>query len=110
MNETIELGGRLREDMGMAIDTIVVNGVYPQRFAVAEAKRLAALDGQVSAKARRALESAIAGFNRARGQRAEVSRLRRATDTPVRTLPFLFEPDLGVAEVERLSRELEQRL
>ena len=110
VNETIELAGRLREDMGMGIDTIVVNGVYPQRFAAAEAKRLAALDGRVSSEARPALESALSGFRRARGQRAEVGRLRRAADAPVRTLPFLFEPDLGPAEVELLSRELERRL
>jgi anion-transporting ArsA/GET3 family ATPase len=110
VNETIELAGRLREDMGMGIDTIVVNGVYPQRFAAAEAKRLAALDGRVSSTARPALESALSGFRRARGQRAEVGRLRRAADAPVRTLPFLFEPDLGPAEVELLSRELERRL
>jgi cellulose biosynthesis protein BcsQ len=110
VNETIELGGRLRQDLGIGLDTIVVNGVYPQRFAAAEAKRLAALDGRVSAKARPAVETALSGFRRARGQRAEVSRLRRAAVAPVRTLPFLFAPDLGVAEVERLSRELEQRL
>ena len=110
VNETIELGGRLRSDMGMEIDTIVVNGLYPLRFAAAEAKRLAALDGRVSAKARPALETALSSFHRARGQRAEVSRLRRAADAPVRTLPFLFEPDLGPADVEHLSRELERRL
>ena len=110
VNETIELGGRLREDMGMEIDTIVVNGVYPQRFAAAEAKQLAALDGRVAAKTRSAMDTALAGFHRARDQRAEVARLRRAAEAPVRTLPFLFEPDLGAAEVEQLSRELEQRL
>jgi anion-transporting ArsA/GET3 family ATPase len=110
VNETIELGGRLREDMGMGIDTIVVNGVHPLRFEAAEAKRLAALDGRVSTQTRSALDTALSGFRRARGQRAEVSRLRRAAEAPVRTLPFLFEPDLGAAEVERLSRELEQRL
>ena len=110
VNETIELGGRLREDMGMEIDTVVVNGVYPQRFAAEEAKRLAALDGRVAAGTRSAVDIALAGFHRARDQRNEVGRLRRAVDAPVRTLPFLFQPDLGAAEVEQLSRELEQRL
>jgi len=110
VNETIELGERLREDMGMEIDAIVVNAVYPERFETSEAERIAALDGRVSEAAREALEVALSEFRRARGQRAEIARLRRAADAPVSTLPFLFEPELGMREVERLSRELERKL
>jgi anion-transporting ArsA/GET3 family ATPase len=110
VNETIDLGARLREDMGMGLDAIVVNGVYPERFAAAEAKRLSALDGRVSPAARAAVTSALSEFRRAREQRAEIARLRRAAEAPVRTLPFLFESDLGPAEVRRLATELRRRL
>ena len=110
VNETIDLGERLRAEMGMALDAILVNAVYPERFDTAEAKRLAAVNGRGPAAVRPALESALSELRRVRGQRAEVARLRRAADAPVRTLPFLFEPELGAAEVDRLSRELERRL
>ena len=35
---------------------------------------------------------------------------RRASSAPVLTLPFVFEPDLGREELERLARVLERRL
>ena len=110
VNETIELDARLRDEMGMPIDAIVVNGVYPERFTNAEAERMEAVDGAGSAGARGAVEAALSEHARARTQRSELGRLRRAVDTPVATLPYLFEPDLGVDELETLSRELERRL
>jgi hypothetical protein len=39
--------------------------------------------------------------------RAQVARLRRGLrEVDVCTLPFLFAPELGPAELERLGREL----
>jgi anion-transporting ArsA/GET3 family ATPase len=110
VNETIELDARLRDEMGMKIDAIVVNGVYPERFTNAEAERMAAVNGAGSPGARAAVAVALSEHARARTQRSELGRLRRAVETPVATLPFLFEPDLGVEELESLSRELERRL
>jgi anion-transporting ArsA/GET3 family ATPase len=110
VNETIELGERLRSDMKMSIDAIVVNGVYPDRFTNADAERLAAADGQLSPGARAALRAALSEHARARAQRSELGRLRRAVDVPVGTLPYLFEADLGLEQLEALSRELERRL
>src|SRR3954447_6085626 len=46
VNETIDLGARLREQMEMEIDAIVVNSVYPERFTNADAERMASVDGQ----------------------------------------------------------------
>jgi hypothetical protein len=57
-----------------------------------------------------ALRAALSEHRRARGQRAQLRRLRGALDSDVVTLPYLFEPDLGLEEWERLSRELERRL
>jgi anion-transporting ArsA/GET3 family ATPase len=110
VNETIDLGGRLRAEMGMAIDAIVVNGVYPERFTSAEAERIASLDGAGSPGARAALRAALSEHRRARAQRAELGRLRRAVESPVATLPYLFEPDLDAEQLEQLSRELERKL
>jgi anion-transporting ArsA/GET3 family ATPase len=110
VNETIDLGQRLREQMGMAIDAIVVNGVYPERFTKAEAERMTSVDGTGAAGSRAALRAALSEHKRSRAQRSELGRLRQAVDTPVATLPYLFDPDLGAEQLESLSRELERRL
>jgi anion-transporting ArsA/GET3 family ATPase len=110
VNETLELGGRLREEMGLELEAVVVNGLYPERFTGDEAKLLASLDGAGSAGQRAALRAALFEHRRARAQRAELRRLRREADAPVATLPYLFQPDLGPEQLERLSKELERRL
>src|SRR4051794_13875642 len=38
VNETLDFAGRLRDEMGMAIDEIVVNAIYPERFSTEEAR------------------------------------------------------------------------
>jgi len=104
--ETLELEKRLDEEMDMGLDSIVVNGLYPERFSRDEAKRLAALDGGGPPGAR----AALLEHERARAQRSQLRRLRRGAGAPVLTLPFLFEPELGLEQIEQLSRELERRL
>lgn len=110
VNETIDLSARLRADMGMEIDATVVNAVLPDRFSDREVERLAALDGRLSDAARAALGAALSEHGRAGEQRAEIGRLLEAGGAPPVELPFLFEPDLGPAEVEELSRRLEDQL
>jgi hypothetical protein len=110
VNETIEFERRLADELTMAVEHVVVNGVYPQRFSGGEARRLRSLDGRGSAAASAALRAALAEHERARGQRSQLRRLRRHVDAPVATLPYLFEPQLGRAQVERLANALERRL
>ena len=106
VNESAALEHDLREEVGVAVDRIYMNGLYPERFSKAEAERLAALaegeDGAVRAAARAALSE----HGRARSQRAQLARLRRRVEAPVKTLPFLFEPELGPEAARRLSRRL----
>jgi anion-transporting ArsA/GET3 family ATPase len=108
VNETIDLRAALRSDMGMRIDWIVVNALLPDRFDSDEVSRLAALDGKLSDAARAAVATALSEHGRAEEQREELARLRDALDVPLSTLPFLFEPDLGAAQVKELSRRLEE--
>ena len=111
VNETIELEGRLRDELGMALDAIVVNAVYPQRFSAADARRLEALDGRGSAEARAAAaRGALGGAPRARRARRRRRACGARREAPVFTLPFLFEPDIGPEQLERLARVLERRL
>jgi anion-transporting ArsA/GET3 family ATPase len=104
--ETLELEGRLRDEMDMELSSVVVNAVYPARFTGEEAEHLAALDGRPSA----AVQAALLEHERAREQRSQLGRLRRGAAAPVVTLPFLFEPELGLEQIEQLSRELERKL
>ena len=116
--ETLELETRLGEEMAIKLDAIVVNGLYPERFSRSEGERLASLDGSASAGAPAsapagpsgAVRAALLEHERARAQRNQLRRLRRGADAPVMTLPFLFEPELGLEQIEQLSRELERRL
>jgi anion-transporting ArsA/GET3 family ATPase len=106
VNETAALEHDLRSEVGISVDRIYMNGLYPQRFSNEEAERLAGLaDGQNGA-VRSAARAAVSEHGRARSQRAQLARLRRRVEAPVRALPFLFEPELGVEAARRLAGKL----
>lgn len=109
VTETIEFRDRLRAEMGLAVHLVVMNGLYPERFSGDEARALAAVDGGGGGAGHVAVRAALSEHRRARAQRSQLRRLRKELDGAV-ALPYLFEPELGLAEVEHLSRELERRL
>lgn len=106
VNESAALERDLREEVGVAVDRIYMNGLYPERFSAAEIEQLAALAEGENGSVRAAARAAVSEHNRARSQRAQLARLRRRVEAPVKTLPFLFEPELGVEGAERLARGL----
>ncbi len=106
VNESAALEQDLRGEVGVAVDRIYLNGLYPERFSKEEAERLTALAGDCEGIERAAARAALSEHDRARSQRAQLARLRRRVETPVRTLPFLFEPDLDVEAARQLSRRL----
>ena len=106
VNESAALEHDLRDEVGVAVDRIYLNGLYPERFSKEEAERLAALAGDCEGIERAAARAALSEHDRARSQRAQLARLRRRVETPVKTLPFLFEPDLDVEAARQLSRRL----
>jgi anion-transporting ArsA/GET3 family ATPase len=109
VNETVEFERALRRDLNISVDAIVVNAVHPERFKRSDLERLEGASGG-SAVARAAVAAAISEHRRARGEHAQVRRLRRAAEAPVVTLPRIFEPELDRDDLERLSAELERRL
>jgi anion-transporting ArsA/GET3 family ATPase len=111
VNETLELEDRLQGAVGTGLDAIVVNAVYPERFSKADAERMrTAAENGHRPEAVGALRAALTEYERARSQRTHLRRLRREASTPVLTLPFLFEPHVGLDEWRRLGRELERKL
>ncbi len=107
VNETLELGDRLQDAIGLGLDSIVVNGLYPARFSSKEADvlRAAAADG-LGPEARGAVMAALAEHARAKAQRSHVRRLKRDAVAPVHTLPFLFEAEVGLEEYATLAVKL----
>jgi anion-transporting ArsA/GET3 family ATPase len=109
VNETVEFERALRRELDMAVDAIVVNAVHPVRFRPPEVQRLRKVSGG-SRVAQAAVSASLSEHRRARAEHAQVKRLRRAAAAPVKTLPRIFQPELGRDELERLSAELERRL
>jgi len=106
VNESATLEAELRDEVGVAVDRVYMNGLYPERFSAEEAERLAALAASQGGAIRAASNAALSEQRRARAQRAQLARLRRRVQAPVRSLPFLFEPELGLEAARRLAARL----
>jgi anion-transporting ArsA/GET3 family ATPase len=105
VNETATLERELREEIGVAVDRVYMNALYPERFSAAEAEKLdGGEDG--SAAVRGALRAAASEQRRARAQRAQLERLRERVGSPVEELPFIFEPELRVDDLRDLAAAL----
>ena len=107
VNETLELGARLQAAVGVGLDAVIVNGLYPERFNGKEAEQLrtAAADG-LAPDALAAVKAALTEHERARSQRSHLRRLKREAEAPVHTLPFLFATDIGLEEYGTLAAKL----
>jgi hypothetical protein len=101
----------LKRELGLELDRIVVNGLYPERFGPRHRATLArALETAGTPPERTALRAALSEHARAKGQREQLARLEEATGREPAQLPFLFEPEMGADEFESLSRVLEEAL
>lgn len=110
VNETLEFREKLRDEMRMQTDAVVVNSLLPERFSAEEAERIEPLNGDHgSPEVASALRAALSEQRRARGQRAQLRRLKKEVDGVI-TLPHLFEPELRLADFEKLSAELARKL
>lgn len=110
VNETIEFRAKLSDEMGIGTDAVVVNQLLPERFGADEVERIEAVNGDHgSPEVAAALRAALSEQRRARSQRAQLRRLKKAVGD-VHTLPFLWQPELGLSDFERLADELERKL
>jgi anion-transporting ArsA/GET3 family ATPase len=106
VNESAALEHDLRTEVGVAVDRVYMNGLYPERFSPEETEQLRQVARDEEDAVRAAARAALSEYNRARSQRAQLARLRRRVQAPVKTLPFLFEPELGVEGAGILARRL----
>jgi len=106
VNETAALERDLAEQVGIEVDHIYCNGLYPERFDDGEIRRIEAALPRADGPARAALRSARTEHRRAYDQRLQLARLEENCTATVSSLPFLFEPDLELEEIESLVGEL----
>ena len=109
VNELVETAYSLEDEVGISLGPVVVNGRYPALAGLdtdpataAEAAGIALRPGEAESLA------GAAGFRRQRMdlQVDQIARLADVLPLPQLTLPYLFDSDLGPAEVDRLAREL----
>ena len=103
VSETLELEGRVRAALGRPLDAIVVNGLLPNRITAADVNRLGRSDRVLPTAV---LTAARRRHGQAAVQRGQLRRLRRHAVAPVATLPFLWQPHLGIEDVRELAGRL----
>jgi anion-transporting ArsA/GET3 family ATPase len=110
INETIDFRHKLRDEMDMQTDAVVVNQLLPERFTAEECDRIEAVNGaHGSEEVAAALRAALSEHRRAKSQRTQLRRLRREVDDVI-TLPFLWEPELSLDDLHRLADEFDRKL
>jgi anion-transporting ArsA/GET3 family ATPase len=111
VTEALELQDGLRRQLGRSLDTVVVNGLLPQRFNTAELARIEALAKAPRAPAlvRAAAHAATSVHERARFQRNQLARLRRR-DFQVVGVPFAWSSELDLAAVREIAARLASKL
>ena len=106
VNESELLERELSDGLGLSVDRVYMNAIYPERFSAQEAERLGEVADSVQAGGSAAIRAALRERRRALAHRAQLERLRELVRAPVSTLPFIFEPELGIAGIERLAGEV----
>jgi anion-transporting ArsA/GET3 family ATPase len=110
VNETLDLRRNLQEELGLELDQIFMNGLYPELFTDDEAatlrERLELVNGEGVAL-RAAIRAALSEHRRATAQHEQLERLRAESGEDVVPLPFLFRPEVDMDAVDELADVIE---
>jgi anion-transporting ArsA/GET3 family ATPase len=109
VSETIDLERRLDAALEIPIERVFVNAMLAERLSAADVEQLQAVNGG-SASMRRAVDASLAAQATARGQRTQLTRLRRTLAAKAVALPHLLTPDVERQDVDRLADILERKL
>jgi anion-transporting ArsA/GET3 family ATPase len=110
VNEALALRDALATEQ-LPRDAVIVNAIYPERFADDEIRQLEqALERAGSSLARASLRAALSEHARAAIQREQQQRLREHLTTDLIELPYLFADHIGIPELELLADRLEAGL
>ena len=103
VNETAHLERELTEKVGVSVDRVYMNALYPERFSKDDAGELERALEDSDGAAKSAIRAALSEYRRANCQLEQLERLKEAVSTPVKTLPFIFKPTMDVEELRWLS-------
>ncbi len=109
VNELVETAYNLEDQVGVALGPVVVNGLYPDRPGLATDPVTAAAEAGVTLRPGEAEAlRAASDFRRHRValQTEQVTRLAEQLPLPQLRLPFLFNAELGPAELDLLAHAL----
>jgi anion-transporting ArsA/GET3 family ATPase len=106
VNETATLEHDLVEEVGVSVDRIYLNGLYPERFSAQDEAAIEAAFDQAEGTARGALRAALSQRRRSVAQREQLARLEERCEAPVTSLPFLFSPEINQPELRTLAEAL----
>jgi anion-transporting ArsA/GET3 family ATPase len=106
VNESATLEETLTKEVGVAVDQVYMNGLYPERFEKDDADELEEQLDRAEDGARLAIRAAISEHRRAKSQRDQLKRLKSRVTAPVGNLPFVFKPKLEVSDLELLSESV----
>lgn len=106
VNETANLERELTGDVNIAVDRIIMNGLYPERYPASALKKIKRLGRSDEAEVRAASRAAISQFTRTASQREQLDRLKTMVSAPVSTLPFIFSPEIDLNAARKLAEEI----
>jgi anion-transporting ArsA/GET3 family ATPase len=106
VNESAVLEDQLGGEIGIAVDRVYMNAMYPERFDRDEARKLERVAEIAEGAPHAAIRAALSQFRRAATQREQLKRLTDRVSSPVKTLPFIFQPRLDVQALERIAAAL----
>lgn len=106
VNESASLERTLNGEVGIGVDRVYMNAMYPERFDQGDARELEDALENANGRARAAINAALSQYRRSLTQREQLQRLKSQVSAPIKSLPYIFKPKLEVPEVERLAAAL----
>ncbi len=106
VNETASLESELTGDIGVAVDRVIMNALYPDRFPKKDMTSLKPLADSDDPELRAVQRAALTQSRRSTAQQEQLGRLHEMVSTPITTLPFIFEPELNLKAARKLAEGL----
>ncbi|MBK5231498.1 MAG: ArsA family ATPase [Thermoleophilia bacterium] len=103
VNETANLEEGLTGDINIAVDRIIMNALYPERYSAADLKAIKRLKKSEDPEVRAAGKAAISQCSRTASQKEQLERLEGMVKAPISCLPFIFRPELDLKAARKLA-------
>jgi anion-transporting ArsA/GET3 family ATPase len=106
VNETASLEHDLTSDIGVSVDRVIMNALYPDRFSSEDIEALEGLSRSEDPELRSVHRAALSMSRRTAAQAEQFERLKGLVSAPISTLPFVFEPELTLKAARRMAEEI----